>query len=161
MTEDEQFEANDKYSIADLHKTAPENIWLQIDQEANPIDGWEFKTWCEYEVNDNDLEYVRADLVESLRQQLAAALAACKLKDEAITSQMKVTSWEEQAWANDLSEKALAIQLDDISGVILCHAEPVGYDVTTMDGKKMLMRSFCNIVGHKSELLYRAWEPTK
>lgn len=61
--------------IDDLKKTAPENIWLQIDHEANPVDGWEFKTWCEYEENDTDLEYIRADLVESLRQQLAAAQA--------------------------------------------------------------------------------------
>lgn len=68
MTEDEQFEADEKARITALHKTAPEAIWLQIDSEAEQFDGWYDQTWCSNQISDTDLMYVRIDLVEGLRQ---------------------------------------------------------------------------------------------
>lgn len=75
MNEIEEFAADEKIRIAALHKTAPENIWLQIDPEAEQFDWWDAQTWCSDQINDTDLEYVRADVVESPRQQLAAKQA--------------------------------------------------------------------------------------
>ena len=49
------------------------------------------------------------DEIESLRQQLAAAIAACKLKDDALELAMNVI--ESSAIVNQL-DKALAIQPD-------------------------------------------------
>jgi methionine salvage enolase-phosphatase E1 len=48
------------------------------------------------------------DEIESLRQQLSAALAACKVKDEALQSAISAHGYE----SGDLHE-ALAIQPDD------------------------------------------------
>ena len=70
MIEDDELEADEKARIAALHKSAPERIWLQIDPEAEQFDWWDAQTWCSDQINDTDLEYVRADAVESLRQQL-------------------------------------------------------------------------------------------
>lgn len=80
MIEDDELEADEKARIAALHKSAPERIWLQIDPEAEQFDWWDAQTWCSDQINDTDLEYVRADVVESLRQQLETErmrLAAC------------------------------------------------------------------------------------
>lgn len=71
MTEDELIAEDEKRRIAALHKTAPETIWLQIDPEAEQFDGWDAQTWCSDQINDTDLKYVRTDVVEELRQQLA------------------------------------------------------------------------------------------
>ena len=73
MSEDERFEADEKRRIATLHKTAPETIWLQVDEEAEQFDGWEAITWCGDQINGTDLQYVRVDVVESLSLQLDAA----------------------------------------------------------------------------------------
>ena len=61
--DDAAFEADEKARIAALHKTAPEVIWLQIDDEAEQFQGWDAQTWCEDKINDTDLKYVRADTV--------------------------------------------------------------------------------------------------
>lgn len=53
---------DERLRIADLHKTAPEVIWLQIDDEAEQFDGWEAPTWCSEKLNETDVRYVRADL---------------------------------------------------------------------------------------------------
>ena len=43
---------------------APERIWLQDDGDWQLYDhGDEHVTWCQDKVNDNDTEYVRADLL--------------------------------------------------------------------------------------------------
>ena len=66
--------------------------------------------------------------IESLRQQLAAALAVCKQKDEALKWLMDwqvkhVDVWDNPAFDN--AEEALAIQPDD-SALKAWLGEPVG-----------------------------------
>ena len=55
--------------------------------------------------------------VEELRQQLAAALAACKAKDEALRAIATTGVLREAKWtgmsARDIAQMALAIQPDD------------------------------------------------
>ena len=94
----------------------------------------------------------------ALRQQLAAALAACKLKDEALASYVTVTTPSGKVTASistlsTIANEALSIQPDD-AALKVWLGEPVGYEVTTMDGKKILMRSVCNLIGHSSEPLF-------
>lgn len=78
---------------------------------------------------------------ESLRQQLAAALAACKVKDEALklwkiaSDNAEESELDEMACycvpmplfcdADEAMEEALAAT--DLGGLILCHAEPVAW----------------------------------
>ena len=59
------------------------------------------------------------ETIESLRQQLAASQAAIKVKDAALQSAISAHGYG----SGDLHD-ALAIQPDDMKGVILCHAEP-------------------------------------
>lgn len=63
--------------------TKHDAIYLQVcDDEDSEWLG--HVTWCQERVHESDVKYIRADLVDALRQQLAAALAAIKMKDEAI-----------------------------------------------------------------------------
>ena len=64
--DDAAFEADENARIAALHKSAPEVIWLQIDDEAEQFDGWEAQTWCSDKINDTDVKYVRADLTPNV-----------------------------------------------------------------------------------------------
>jgi len=60
-----------------LHN-APATIWLQVDPDGiDPTEEFlpDGATWCKDKINDSDVEYIRADVVESLRQQLADAEA--------------------------------------------------------------------------------------
>ena len=72
--DDAAFAEDEKARIAALHKTAPEVIWLQIDDEAEQFDGWEAQTWCSDKINETDVEYVRADTVARLREVLQEAI---------------------------------------------------------------------------------------
>jgi hypothetical protein len=47
----------------------------------------------------------------------------------------------------------------DLKDCIICYAKPIGYEIETMDNKKMLMREACHLVGHRSEPLYEARKP--
>jgi len=81
MTTDEEieraeFEADEKARISALHKSAPEKIWLQIDPEAEQFDAWDAQTWCSDQINDTDLQYVRADCIVKLERQRDELLAA-------------------------------------------------------------------------------------
>ena len=62
--DDAAFVEDEKARIAELHKNAPEIIWLQIDPEAEQFDGWDGLTWCADRINETDLKYVRADIVK-------------------------------------------------------------------------------------------------
>jgi hypothetical protein len=46
---------------------APERIWLQWEDHAGE------STWCQEPINDEDVEYVRADLLEAQAAQLQEA----------------------------------------------------------------------------------------
>jgi hypothetical protein len=90
VNEEAAFAEDERRRIANLQKTAPKAIWLQIDQEAEQFDGWDAQTWCGGPINDTDVEYIRADimaeqlaeLLKESNQQLAvksgALLAACE-----------------------------------------------------------------------------------
>jgi len=62
-----------------MHK-AHEKIWLQVDPDGESCDPEQYDladdcTWCKEQINENDVAYIRADLVESLRQQLSNAIS--------------------------------------------------------------------------------------
>lgn len=78
-----------------------------------------------------------ADMIESLRQQLSAALAACKLKDAAIKDLLEFATYSTcgKAHAVEAAKEALAIQPDD-SALKAWIGEPVAWMIT-YDGKCM------------------------
>ena len=47
---------------------APERIWLQWEDHAGE------STWCQDPINDEDVKYVRADLIEAQLQEARAVL---------------------------------------------------------------------------------------
>ena len=98
-----------------------------------------------------------------LCQQLAAALAAIKVKDEALNAIATTGVIREAKWcgmsAKDIAELALAATAD-LDGLILCHAEPC-----RDDGRcQYAIDHGAEGLGHCQEgkccmPLYRAWEP--
>jgi len=103
-----------------------------------------------------DLTMTMSEVIIEQKKQLAAALAACKVKDAALQSAISAHKYE----SGDLHD-ALAIQPDDMKDVILCHAEPRAWNETitgrlaTSDDHHRSRFPMCY------EPLYRAWEPTK
>ena len=56
------------------------HIWLQIKDEDgndNPPDN-DTLTWCQDRINDTDVEYVRADVLQELEGELAEAIPLVK-----------------------------------------------------------------------------------
>lgn len=56
---------------------APQTVWLQITPDALTIEEvkkipWSEVTWSQHQINSEDVAYVRDDLVEGLKAQLAA-----------------------------------------------------------------------------------------
>jgi len=104
-----------------------------------------------------DLTMTMSEVIIEQKKQLAAALAAIKSKDAALQSAISAHRYE----SGDLHD-ALAIQPDDMKGVILCHAEPC-----RDDGRcQYAIDHGAEGLGHCPEgkccmPLYRAWEPTK
>jgi len=100
-------------------------------------------------------DITREAFVANLEQQLSAALAAIKSKDAALQSAISAHRYE----SGDLHD-ALAIQPDDMKGVILCHAEPC-----RDDGRcQYAIDHGAEGLGHCPDgkccmPLYRAWEP--
>ena len=97
--------------------------------------------------------------IESLRQQLAAALAACELKDEAL-KRWKFDSLNMPLSEFEVIKKALAIQPDDaaLKDVILCHAEPFCH-LTQTSSDRNPPHGWSVTFGSGEVQLYRAWEP--
>ncbi len=56
--------------IANIQKTSPKRIWLQIDDEADQYDGWDAITWCSDQINASDVEYVRADQIRKAQVEV-------------------------------------------------------------------------------------------
>ena len=122
--DDADFEADEKARISALHKTAPEVIWLQIDDEAEQFQGWDAQTWCSDRINETDVKYVRSDEIERLQFQLArteeallaaqsdarSAWSSCRAADKDIerlrgqkvalltASQAIIDRWHTPAW---------------------------------------------------------------
>ncbi len=61
-------------------RKAPNTIWLQVDPEGESYDPEYYDaddmTWCKDKINDNDVEYVRADHVAEIEKQRDELLAA-------------------------------------------------------------------------------------
>ena len=66
--------------MSDLHN-APKAIWLQVDPEGDGPGEWDTHsdaTWCVDKINNNDIEYVRADLIEDIERQRDKLLTICQ-----------------------------------------------------------------------------------
>lgn len=50
-----------------MTNSAEERVYLQVDGDA--FGDWEGVTWCKDQINDTDVEYVRADLATASAQQ--------------------------------------------------------------------------------------------
>lgn len=59
---------------------APKRIWLQHDPEndGGPFNEAHEVTWCADKINDNDIEYVRADLHRARCEEYRAKLRECE-----------------------------------------------------------------------------------
>jgi len=89
-------------------------------------------------INDprTDLTMTMSEVIIEFKQQLAAALAACKLKDEALEAANNGLRYWMDAFPLSVTEadneemlkleEALAAT-DDLSGLVLCDAEPVAW----------------------------------
>ena len=93
---------------------------------------------------------------ESLRQQLAAALAACKLKDEALQHYAGLAG--DDAFNNYLAIHALNNKPDD-SALRAWLGEPVGWCGTSGVGEFIVSKS--KVWNFLTTPLYRAWELSK
>lgn len=106
-------------------------------------------------------------LIESLRQQLAAALAAIKVKDAFIEKIAKQTPEKPDYWSscsqcgyNSSEAEDVLAATTDLDGLILCHAEPC-----RDDGRcQYAIDRGAEGMGHCPEgkccmPRYRAWEP--
>lgn len=93
-----------------------------------------------------------------LCQQLAAALAAIKVKDEALNAIATTGVIREAKWcgmsAKDIAELAL-VTTADLKDVILCHAEPAAIVYRDYGGNGAILQTELA----DDEPLYRAWEP--
>ena len=124
-------------------------------------------------------QWEAADIIESLRQQLADSQKQVTLLRDALKSIHAIedklfgSDWEEIDEARDIANVALAATAD-LSGVILCHAEPVAWQ--TFDGEGGYdYRSYEDNEDYRDDYikrnssqkfyenwvipLYRAWEP--
>lgn len=102
-------------------------------------------------------------LIESLRQQLAAAIAACKLKDAAIKDLLEFATYSTcgKAHAVEAAKEALAIQPDDSAlkawlgePVAWKHDDPKRHDAITDSVKELLHRA-------NSEYMHRPVDKTE
>ena len=103
---------------------APDTIYLQINPEGEGASSThsvaEAATWCEDQINESDVEYVRADVVASLRQQITM------LQEQALaTEASKQATLNEagQAYADALHWSRREIHLD--MGETVCFPEKV------------------------------------
>jgi len=102
-------------------------------------------------------------LITGLKNDLAAALAACKAKDEALNAIATTGVIREAKWcgmsAKDIAELALAAT-DDLDGLILCHAEPCRDDGRCQYAIDHGAEGLGHCLEGKCYMpLYRAWEP--
>ncbi len=101
---------------------------------------------------------VLAEQCDKMRQQLETSQKREVMLNHLIVEAKQAfdgvevdSRWFDRGMA--ILDEALAATAD-LSSLVICDAEPVGYNVTTMDNKQILMRTACHIVGHVSEPLY-------
>ena len=103
------------------HTPGPERIYLQVDPDgAKPVvwpEDVEGITWCRHSINSNDVEYVRADLIEYLYEALEALVTHVSAEPDGSMSGM-ANQKKRMQWYLDLApirENARAI-LAEIKG---------------------------------------------
>lgn len=103
---------------------APDTIYLQVDPEGEETSAAhsvaEAATWCADRINTSDVEYVRADIAASLRQQIAT------LQDQVLAieaSKQAVLNEAGRAYADALHWSRREIHLD--MGETVCFPEKV------------------------------------
>ena len=104
-----------------------------------------------FDGHDSDLA-AAGILIESLRQQLSAALAACKLKDELITDACTAIAFYGEQPPQALFD-ALSMPCDD-SALNAWLGEPAYYEVTAPDGVVVVIKKPLSFDGHCTEPLY-------
>ncbi len=158
--------------------TKHDAIYLRLCDDEDS-EWYDTVTWCQNREHESDLKYVRADLVESLRQKLAAAQAEIERKMGAgkFVVEQLADSQKREVMLRDALEFAISIighpddsgtkylqealaATADLNGLILCHAEPIGYKHETADGLSCLNTlPPSGQIGWITTPLYRAWEP--
>ena len=75
--------------------SAPERIWLQRDADGGKV--IETATWSDHEINEDDVEYVRADEHNAAMELLAKCFTFASMP-RALDEQIKqaVTKWKAQ-----------------------------------------------------------------
>ena len=145
-----------------MHK-AHEKIWLQVDPDGESYDPEQHDleddcTWCKDQINENDVAYIRADLVaNSLRQQLdSSQKREVMLRDVIQESLMQYRLKTSHEQARKFSEALAATA--DLDGLILCKKKPTAWcqDVIYEMAPEFAF-SWVETQLHASAI--RAWEP--
>ena len=89
--------------------------------------------------------------IKELEQQLAE-------REKQIV--MLRTAIDRQPYTMDKDVCEALAATDDLSGCILCDAEPVWYEITARDGTQCALTTQPVLLGHTSEPLYKAKELT-
>ena len=146
----EAYEAGKREASEDIEQAAFEK-WLYDKCPSGDVESVQ-RQWLEsYEYAELAGKMEQTAQIEQMHQQLAAALAACKLKDEALEAAHNGLRWWMDAFPMHVTEadneemldfvKALAIQPDDsalkawLGEPIACyqgHDKASGYDIITL-----------------------------
>lgn len=143
--------------------TKYDEIYLQVCDDED--DEWCGNvTWCQDRIHDADVKYIRADLVESLRQQLSDHLKREVVLREVLKESVTIVGrgLSIDVWTK--GQEALA-DTDDLSVYILCERVPVAFfyehAVTKETVLSRILDDESRKRGWKTTILYSAWEPTK
>jgi hypothetical protein len=72
-------------------KNIPEKIYLQVDTEDeelyNDFEELQEVTWCQDKINDNDIEYIKNDVVRNIERERNYYLLHLQLYEEQITEE--------------------------------------------------------------------------
>lgn len=91
--------------------TAPERIWLQ---DNGDFDAASEVTWCQHRIEDNDTEYVRADLAAVPAQVRVKPLVGWVIGNGQGNRWRCVWEWETNAeWTDDISKAIKFATRDD------------------------------------------------
>ena len=158
-----------------MHK-AHEKIYLQVDPDGESCDPEQYDleddcTWCKDQINENDVAYIRADLVETLRKRnddLVTGLEACDEPVESLRQQLAdmtthnvmlreaLEFYRSKLTNKDVAGMALAATEADLGGLIVCEKGPVA-EVDIDDG--FYWADICeDQIVKVGEKLYRAKE---
>ncbi len=163
----EAYEAGKREASEDIEQTAFEK-WLYDKCPSGDVESVQRQWLKSYEYAEFAEKLEQAAQIEQMRQQLAAALAACKLKDEALSDMrsgwryiretygdLYGVGWER---AENKSDAALAAQPDD-SALIAWIGEPVARTLKRV-GKEQYQPGFGIVARTYAELPKGAYPDT-